>query len=131
MVRKDQMRRLTDEEVLAHPNAERSQLGYLAHQAHRIHHHTVPDHTSLAAAQYPGGNKMQHILLAPDQDRVPGVVAAGAADHDISFLGEDVDDLAFAFITPLGAYEDGCGHIELQVRREKAPNGGVGAAASI
>ena len=36
-------------------------------------------------------------------DGVAGVVAALAADDDVGLLGQNVDDLAFAFVAPLGA----------------------------
>ena len=38
--------------------------------------------------------------------RVPGVRAALIAHHEIGALSQDVDDLAFAFVAPLGADHD-------------------------
>ena len=38
------------------------------------------------------------------------VVSALAAYDDFSGLCKEIDDFAFAFIAPLGAYEDGVGH---------------------
>jgi hypothetical protein len=38
---------------------------------------------------------------------VTGVVAALATDHHIGGLGEVIDDLAFAFIAPLEAGDNG------------------------
>jgi hypothetical protein len=37
---------------------------------------------------------------------VSGVVPALIAGDDVETLGEQIDDLAFAFIAPLGAYDD-------------------------
>jgi hypothetical protein len=38
---------------------------------------------------------------------VPGIVAAGDAGDEVESAGEIVDDLAFAFVTPLRAdYDD-------------------------
>ena len=42
-----------------------------------------------------------------DDDRVAGVVATGEAGDDVEFFAEDVDDLALAFIAPLGPKNDG------------------------
>ena len=53
---------------------------------------------------------MQHIFLLPDVNGVPGVVAALGAHHDVRIVGEDVDNLAFTFIAPLGAYQNRIGH---------------------
>jgi hypothetical protein len=38
-------------------------------------------------------------------DRMPGVVAALCANHDVGLFGQHVNDFAFAFIAPLGAYQ--------------------------
>ena len=46
---------------------------------------------------------MQHKLFVADLNRVPGVVSALIANNNVEMLGEEIDDLAFAFITPLGA----------------------------
>jgi hypothetical protein len=43
-------------------------------------------------------------------NRVAGVVASLSADDYVSLFGEYIDDLAFAFIAPLGAHEYGIGH---------------------
>jgi hypothetical protein len=37
-------------------------------------------------------------------------MAALKADHDIGLLGQPIDDLAFAFVTPLGADHDNIRH---------------------
>ncbi len=49
---------------------------------------------------------MEDILFAALDDGVAGVVAALAADHDVSVAGQNVDDLAFTFIAPLRADQD-------------------------
>jgi hypothetical protein len=53
---------------------------------------------------------MEHIFFSTVNDGVAGVVAALAADDDVGIAGQDVDDLAFAFIAPLRADEDGVCH---------------------
>jgi hypothetical protein len=44
---------------------------------------------------------MQNVFDAPMNDGVPGVVSALAADDNVGFACEDVDDLAFSLIAPL------------------------------
>ena len=46
---------------------------------------------------------MQDRFDAVDDERMPGVVAALKAHHCRDVLSEQIDDLAFAFVTPLGA----------------------------
>jgi hypothetical protein len=53
---------------------------------------------------------MQDVFFALDVNGVPGIVASLSSDDYISFLGQNVDDLTFAFIAPLGAHEYGIGH---------------------
>ena len=50
-----------------------------------------------------GWDEPQHELLAVDVDGVPGVVSSLISGHDVEVRSEKVDDLAFAFITPLRA----------------------------
>ena len=50
---------------------------------------------------------MQHSLLAVDHQRVAGIVPALESRHGVRTLGEQVHDLALAFIAPLRAdYDD-------------------------
>jgi len=53
---------------------------------------------------------MKHVLLSADLDRVARVVAALIADNHVGLFGQDVNDFAFAFIAPLGAYENRGSH---------------------
>ena len=41
--------------------------------------------------------------LIANLNRVSGIMAALIANDDLKFLGKQIDDLAFAFIAPLGA----------------------------
>ena len=53
-----------------------------------------------------GRDQRQHRLDAVDDERVAGVVPALEARDRADPLGEQVDDLAFAFVAPLGADDD-------------------------
>ncbi len=57
----------------------------------------------LLLAQDAGRDEVQDVFLLADEDRVAGVVAALRADDDVRLLGQHVNDLAFAFVAPLGA----------------------------
>ena len=100
----------------------------LLDQADRIDDHAVADDALLAGPEDAGGHEVQDELLAADEDGVAGVVAAGGADHEVGALRQHVDDLALAFVAPLGADEDGIGHRGWRaVRRRVPPRGGPGA----
>src|SRR5688572_13390910 len=49
---------------------------------------------------------MQHEGAIADLHGVAGVVSALIADHDIETLSEQIDNLAFALVTPLSTYDD-------------------------
>ena len=72
-----------------------------------MQHHAVADQAQRVGAQDAGRNQVQDGLLAVDDQRVAGVVAALEAHDGADFLGEQIDDLALAFIAPLGPeYDD-------------------------
>jgi hypothetical protein len=47
---------------------------------------------------------MEDVFFVTIDDGVSGVVPPLAADDDVDPAGQDIDDLSFAFIPPLGAY---------------------------
>ena len=51
----------------------------------------------------PDGSRRQLVGLAVDHQGMAGIVAALEAHHDLGPLGQPVDDLALAFVAPLGA----------------------------
>ena len=69
-------------------------------------HHAVADQAFYPGLQDAGRYQVQHGLLAVDDQRVAGVVAALEAHHRGCALREQVDDLALAFVAPLGADDD-------------------------
>ena len=69
------------------------------------------DHRGAMGIQDPGWDQVERVPLAFDDDRVAGVVAALVADDDIGVRGQEVGDLAFAFVTPLEADEGYAGHL--------------------
>src|SRR6266550_589099 len=88
----------------AHASAlQRIQLG---EHLLRIEHHAVADDAH-RALENSGWDLMQYERLTLTRvHRVPGIGAALIAHHEIGTLGQDVDDFALAFITPLGADHD-------------------------
>ena len=88
-------------EVAVDLDAASLQAGDLLEQSPRINHDTVADDADFAGMQDAGRNQVQDVLIVADLDRVSGVIAALITDDHIGLLGQHVDDLAFAFITPL------------------------------
>ena len=91
---------------LEHRHALLHQHVALREQRLERQHHAVADEAAHLIAQDAGGNQRQDGLLAADHQRVAGVVPALEARHGRGALGEQIDDLALAFIAPLGADDD-------------------------
>ena len=66
----------------------------------------LPIRQRTCSRRIPEGISDSTVLLAADDQRVAGVVPALEARDRGGALGEQVDDLAFAFIAPLGADDD-------------------------
>jgi len=103
VVRHDQRRSRGDLQARAHFHAGRFQLFDLFLQRGRGNHHAIADQAQRVVAQDAGRNQVQDGLLAVDDQGVAGVVAALETHDGTDFLGEQIDDLALAFIAPLGA----------------------------
>ena len=80
-------------------------LDFLA-QRRRAQHDAVADQAQRVVAQDARRDQVQHGLLAGDHQRVAGVVAALEAHDRADVLGQEIDDLALAFVAPLGAEDD-------------------------
>ncbi len=106
VIRKDQRTGRADPQLVAHRHAAGVELGHLLQQGVGRQHHAVADIARHAVVQNPRRNQPQNRLLAVDDERMPGVVAALKA-HDVpGAIGEQIDDLALALIAPLAADDD-------------------------
>ena len=85
----------------------------LAEQRLRRDHDAVGDHAGRAGREDAAGQQVRRELLAVDDDRVAGVVAAARAHHEVDGLvgGEQVGGLALALVAPLGTEDDDRGHV--------------------
>ena len=79
----------------------------------RVEHDAIADDRQLARPHHARRQQRQLIGGAVDHQGVAGVVAALETHDDVGLLGEPVDDLAFAFVAPLGADHDNICHEEL------------------
>ena len=109
--REDERGVLGDPQVLA---ADREPLLRealdLGDERMRIEHDAVADDAELAGPHDAGGQKRELVDLAADHEGVAGIVPALEAHDHVGLLGEPVDDLALAFVAPLGAHDDHVRH---------------------
>ena len=78
--------------------------------------HAVADHRQLARPDDARRQQAELVDGAVDDQRVAGVVAALEAHHHVGAFRQPVDDLALAFVAPLGAYHHHIGHGVVLVR---------------
>lgn len=84
---------------------------HLFDQAEHVDDEAVADDVDDVRTEDSGGNQVQHIVLVADFDGVPRVVAALEADHHIHIARQNVDELAFPFVAPLGSDQNVNRHI--------------------
>ena len=75
-------------------------------EGNRIEDHAIADDAAASGTQDSAGHQLQNELPAIDDDCVSGVMPTGIAGNDREILREHVDNLAFAFVAPLSAYDD-------------------------
>ncbi len=102
VVRHDQRRGRGDLQARTHFHAGGFELGDFLLQGRRRDHHAVADQAQRVFTQDARRDQVQHGLLAIDDKGVAGIVAALETHYGTDFLGKQIDDLALAFIAPLG-----------------------------
>ena len=75
----------------------------LGDQRMRVDDDAIADHRQLAGPDDARGQKREFVGDAVDDERMSGIVAALEANHHIGLARQPVDDLAFAFVAPLGS----------------------------
>src|SRR6266550_6284576 len=91
-------------------NALRRYFDTLFHEAislfkkcFRVNDHAVAEHARLALVHNTGRQQVKHERPLTDLHRMPGVVSTLITSDDLKSLGKEINDLPFAFITPLGS----------------------------
>jgi hypothetical protein len=103
VVRKDEVGIGADEDVVPDLDPHVLQDLFFPQEGFRTDDHAVAQQAEFAAVQDTGGDQVKDHLAAVDIDGVAGVMPPLIAGHDIEGLGEQIRDLALAFIPPLHA----------------------------
>ena len=109
VVRHDEVGVAADAQVVAADAAPAQGLD-LAEEDVRVDDDAVADDAGLGLVEDARRDEVELELLAVPDDGVAGVVAALEARDHVGLLGQQVGDLAFALVAPLGADNDGTGH---------------------
>ena len=107
----DEVGGLADQEVGGlNGDALAAQLIDLFDETEWVHDNAIADDAELPWPEDPAGDQVQYIFIAPADDGVSGIITASSTHDDVGTFGEVIDDFAFSFIAPLGAYDNGIGH---------------------
>lgn len=106
--RKNEVGAIRDEELLGvDGDALAFEGGDFLAKADGVEDDAVADDVLLTRPENAGGDEMEDVFFAFDDDSVSCVGAALAANDKIGIFGEQVDDFSFSFIAPLEAYDYG------------------------
>ncbi len=106
VMRQDERARFADLEPRRHVDARGLEHVDFLEQRGRREHDAIADVAGDLVAQDARRYEVEHRLAPADDQRVAGIVTALEANDTLRMIGQPVDDLAFAFVTPLGADDD-------------------------
>src|SRR5208337_4274126 len=103
MVGKNHVRAIADEQIAVNLHAVGAEGVDFLDEGKRVEHHAVADYSAATLAKHTAWNELQDKLLTVNGNCVSGIVATRIARHHLKMFGENVNDLALAFIAPLRA----------------------------
>ena len=96
--------RATEAEIIVADACSSDGIGFFK-ECDWIQNDPSADYTEHSVVKYSGRNQVQDVAILSESDRVAGIVSALITGNTVEFPGEDVDDFAFAFISPLETYD--------------------------
>ena len=110
VLRQDHVGLFADEELPLNLETVPFDLVDFLHKPHKVHHHAVADDAHHRIMEDTGGNQVQDVLLAVDDNGMARVVAPLIARNHVHLRGHVVHDFSLSFISPLATYDDRNGH---------------------
>ena len=101
----DEVCTAADQQVWSWIHTRSQQLGDFPLENDRVNDHAIAHHVFGSRAKNATRNGVQHVLFAIKNQGVAGIGPALKARDDVIFRGQDIDNFAFAFISPLQAQE--------------------------
>ena len=106
VIRKDEVRAIAHVQTSLDVDSIRDELVDFREKRLHIQHHTIANGAADAGVQNSARNLVKNERLVADLHGVPGVGSALIAHDPISALREDIDELAFTLVSPLGTHDD-------------------------
>jgi hypothetical protein len=101
---------IADAQVSGNVHPRGCQLPYFFEKGNRIDDEAISDHGDFSRMEDAARNQTQDELAVADQDRMASVVPALIANDVVKPVCEQVDELALAFVSPLGSENDDIAH---------------------
>ena len=118
----DDLRAVRDEYPAVGVQALLGQLLQFLEEGRDVHDTPTSNDVYAAGVHEAGGEDVEVVRDAVGDDGVAGIVTALSAAAELGVVGEDVGELAFAFVAPLGAEHNGDGHVQRR-RGEQVESG--------
>ena len=115
----DEVRPAGEAQVRSGVDAGRQQLVDFTFENDGIDDHAVAHEVQRVGAEDAGGDGVEDVLLAVEDERVPGVGTALEASDDIVLWRQDVHDFSLPFIAPLEAEQNINFHCEIVIPPER------------
>src|ERR1019366_6966261 len=101
--RKDDVGGVADLEVLLEHDPEGAQLLDLVEERLGIDDHPVAEDAEFVRMKDAGRDEPQREVFVAELHRMPGIVPALVAGHDVEGFAEKIDDLSLPLVAPLSA----------------------------
>ena len=116
MVRQDDVSALADEQPIPREDSARLERFDLFEKHRRVDDRALTHDARGLLMKDPRRNQVENQLVATDDQRVPGVCASRVSNDQLREGRVQVNDLAFAFVAPLGAHYHHCTHDSFPAR---------------
>ena len=91
----------SDNEPLGHRDTRSLQFSALLYESYRVEHHAVAYDIDRSLAEDTRRDRAQHIALVVEMERMAGVGTSLETSYCVIFLGQHINYLSLALISPL------------------------------
>lgn len=92
-----------------------AQFIHLRKQDTGINNHPIADHTHLVLVEDAGWDNMKNIFLPFNNEGMSGIISALEPNNIICMISQQINNLSFSFVTPLGSNHHDTGHGQLLI----------------
>src|SRR5450759_2073209 len=114
VIRQHEMGAIAHIQASLNVDAIRNELVYLREQRLDVQNDSIANRTTYARVENSARNLVEDERLVADVHGVAGIGAALIANYPVGALREDINELALAFVSPLGADDDDGAYVRIE-----------------